>query len=112
MFMFGKGKRGAVEPRPSFSRGGLCGGHIDGVFGAGLLRSAGQGLPARVLPTLPDVVPVKAKLAKLGAYALGGWFGKGNPDPFANDFGKLVLGGHPAFESSRLRLKSCSAKFT
>src|SRR5439155_18693230 len=44
------------------------------------------------------VVPMETKLGEVGAYSSGGRFGKGDPAPFANHFGKLVLLGHPTAE--------------
>ena len=41
---------------------------------------------------------MKAKLRKLGANLLGGCLGELNPDPFADDFGKLELAGHGGLE--------------
>jgi len=39
---------------------------------------------------------MKTKLREIGAYSFRGRFGKGDPDPFVNYFGKIVLLGHPA----------------
>ena len=76
------------------------GGHRkpDFVLLAGFLRSARERLPARVLPAFAGVVPMETKLAKVGAYAFNRRFREGNPNPFANYFGKGVLGRHPAAE--------------
>src|SRR5205823_5717011 len=78
--------------------GGGGGGKPDGIFLAGFLLAARKRLAARVLPAFAGIVPMETKLRKIGAYSFGGRFGKGDPDPFANYFGKLVLLGHPAAE--------------
>jgi hypothetical protein len=63
-----------------------------------LLLAPWECLSARVLPAFAGVVPMETKLRKVGAYGLGGLFGKGDPDPLANYFGQFVLFGHPAAE--------------
>ena len=80
------------------AQGGDAGRKPDVVFFAGFLRSAWECFSARVLPAFAGVVPMETNLLKVSAYALGGWFGKGNPDPFSNYFGKVVLRGKPAFK--------------
>ena len=80
------------------SQGGDAGRKPDVVFFTGFLRSAWECFPARVLPAFPGVVPMETKLREVTPYPFGRWFGKGNPNPFANYFGKLVLLGHPAAE--------------
>ncbi len=63
-----------------------------------LVLAARKGLTARVLPAFAGVVPMKTKLREIGADGFGWLFGKCNPYPFANYFGQLVLGRHPAAE--------------
>jgi hypothetical protein len=56
----------------------------DFVLLLGLLRAARQYIPARVLPALPNVVPVKPKLRKLLPNVFNGWLGEFNPKPLIN----------------------------
>ncbi len=79
----------------------LCG---DLFGGGGLGRAGGGGFgggAAGVLPAFAGVVLVEAKLGKVGADALGGLFGEGDPDPFADDFGELVFARHPTLEDGQ-----------
>src|SRR4051812_30398085 len=78
--------------------GGDAGREKGAVFFAGLFLTAGEGFAARVLPDFAGIIPVKAKLAEVGADAFNGRFRERNPNPFANYFGKGVLGRHPAAE--------------
>ena len=70
----------------------------DIVFLFGFVLPAWEGLTARVLPAFAGVVPMETKLREIGADALKGLLGEGDPDPFAHYFGKLELGRHPPAE--------------
>jgi hypothetical protein len=66
---------------------------------AGVLAGTfGAELAAGVLPTLAGVVPMETELGKLAAHGLGGLLGERNPDPLADNLGKLVLAGQPLAE--------------
>jgi hypothetical protein len=78
--------------------GFLVGGEIATVFPAGVKR---RGLvtkrPARVLPRLAFVVPMKAKLGQNSGDGGGLFLGKLNPNPFADNLRQFKkLRGFPA----------------
>ena len=88
-----------VKPRPVRESGGLSvSGEVAGILLAGFVGAAGGGVSARVLPSLAFAVPMEAELGKIGANGLGGGFGELDPNPFADNFGKLELARHPALE--------------
>ena len=56
---------------------------------AGVAGTGEAELAARVLPTLAGAVPVKAKLGQRLADGLRRLLGEGNPNPLADNLGKL-----------------------
>ena len=103
-----KVRAGLAIPRaPVWSRGKLRFPLVQGggggrkpnpIFFAGFFLSPGKGFAARVLPAFAGVVPMETKLREVGADAFNRGFREGNPNPFANYFGKGVLVRQPAAE--------------
>ena len=78
-----------MKLRPDDSRGHLVGGETAAVLGARVAGCAGGELPARVLPRLPLVVPMKPKLRKLGGDLAGLPLGERDPNPLADNLRQL-----------------------
>ena len=88
----------------------MVGGEMAAVFLAGVCAAAiGGELAARVLPALAAVVPMESELRQLAAHLLGRLVGESDPDPFADNLGKLVLAGHPTAEKLKDAVRGESA---
>src|ERR1041384_4082333 len=79
---------GEREGRASESGGDLVGGEVGAVLGARVGGAAGAELAAGVLPCLPLVVPMEAKLREGAGHLTGLLVGELDPDPLADNLGE------------------------
>ncbi len=101
------GKMAVVFMAISLSSGLNLGGKLAAIFGAGFagVRRVGRKCAARVLPNATALIPVEAQTVKRVCGGAVRGLRKIQPNPFADNLGKLVLARQFPFQQSQNLLR-------